>query len=47
MHAAVFEAGWDAEALIPRHRAVIAREHRGRGVRSLAWIGRMRITSVA
>jgi len=31
MHAAVFEAGWDAEALMPRHRAVIAREHRGRG----------------
>jgi hypothetical protein len=31
MHAAVFEAGWDAEALRPRHRAVMAREHRGRG----------------
>jgi hypothetical protein len=39
MHAAVFEAGWDAEALMPRHRAVIAREHRGRGreVLSLDW----------
>jgi len=31
MHAAVLEAGWDAEALMPRHRAVMAREHRGRG----------------
>jgi hypothetical protein len=29
MHEAVFEAGWDAEALMPRHRAVIARAHRG------------------
>ena len=39
MHAAVFEAGWDAEALMPPHRAVIAREHRGRGraVLSLDW----------
>ena len=39
MHAAVFEAGWDAEALMPHHRAVIAREHRGRGreVLSLDW----------
>jgi hypothetical protein len=39
MHAAVFEAGWDAEALRPRQRAVIAQEHRGRGraVLSLAW----------
>jgi hypothetical protein len=39
MHAAVFEAGWDAEALMPRHRAVIARQHRGRGreVLSLDW----------
>jgi len=31
MHEAVFEAGWDAEELLPRHRAVIAPEHRGRG----------------
>jgi hypothetical protein len=31
MHAAVFEAGGDDEALMPRHRAVIARAHRGRG----------------
>src|SRR5262245_15765055 len=39
MHEAVFEAGWEAEALLPRHRAVIAPEHRGRGreVISLAW----------
>ena len=39
MHAAVFEAGWDDEALMPRHRAVVAREHRGRGreVLSLDW----------
>jgi hypothetical protein len=31
MHAAGFEAGWDAKALMLRHRAVMAREHRGRG----------------
>jgi hypothetical protein len=31
MHEAVFEAGWDAEGLWPRHRAVIAPEHPGRG----------------
>jgi len=39
MHAAVFEAAWDTEALMPRHRAVIAREHHGRGreVLSLDW----------
>lgn len=39
MHEAVFEAGWDAEGLLPRHRAVIAPEHRGRGreVISLDW----------
>jgi hypothetical protein len=39
MHAAVFEAGWDAEALMPHHRAVIARDYRGRGraVLSLDW----------
>jgi hypothetical protein len=39
MHEAVFEAGWDAEALMPRHRAVIARAHRGCGreVISLDW----------
>jgi hypothetical protein len=39
MHEAVFEAGWDAEGLLPRHRAVIAPEHQGRGreVISLDW----------
>ena len=39
MHEAVFEAGWDAEALMPHHRAVIAGAHRGcgRAVISLAW----------
>jgi hypothetical protein len=31
MHAAVFEAGWDAEALMPRHREGVAGAHRGRG----------------
>jgi hypothetical protein len=30
-HAAVFEAGWDAEALRAPHRAVMAHAHRGRG----------------
>ena len=39
MHEAVFEAGWDAEALLPRHRRLIAPEHRHRGreVISLDW----------
>ena len=39
MHAAVFEAQWDAEALMPRHRAVVAQEHGrpGREVISLDW----------
>ena len=39
MHEAVFEAGWDAERLMPRHRAVIANAHRGCGreVISLDW----------
>lgn len=32
MHAAVFEAGWDSEGLLPRHRAVVARAHQGRGL---------------
>jgi hypothetical protein len=31
MQAAVFEAGWDVEHLMPEHRQVIAPEHRGRG----------------
>jgi len=39
MHAAVFEAGWDSEQLMQRHRQVIANEHRGRGreIISLDW----------
>ena len=39
MHEAVFEAGWKAEELLPRHRALIAPEHRQRGreVISLDW----------
>jgi hypothetical protein len=39
MHEAVFEAQWGAEELLPRHRAVIAPEHRNRGreVISLDW----------
>jgi hypothetical protein len=39
MHEAVFEAGWAAEALMPRHRQVVAGAHRGRGreVISLDW----------
>jgi hypothetical protein len=39
MHEAVFEAGWEAEALMPRHREVVAGAHRGRGreVISLDW----------
>ena len=39
MHEAVFEAGWEAEQLLPRHRALIAPEHRQRGreVSSLDW----------
>lgn len=31
MHAAVFEAGWDSEGLLPCHRAVVAADHRGQG----------------
>jgi hypothetical protein len=39
MHEAVFEAGWEAEELLPRHRRLIAPEHRNRGreVISLDW----------
>jgi hypothetical protein len=39
MHEAVFEAGWEAEQLLPRHRGVIAPEHRKRGreVISVDW----------
>jgi hypothetical protein len=31
MHAAVVEAGWATEALMPRPRQVVAGAHRGRG----------------
>ena len=39
MPEAGFEAGWEAEELLPRHRTLIAPEHRGRGreVISLDW----------
>jgi hypothetical protein len=39
MHEAVFEAGWDSQALIQRHRTTVALDHRGRGreVISLDW----------
>jgi hypothetical protein len=38
MHEAVFEAGWEAEALMPRHREVVAgHQGRGREVISLDW----------
>jgi hypothetical protein len=32
MHAAVFEASGDSEGWMPRHRAVVAGAHRGRGL---------------
>src|SRR5512144_2434869 len=32
LHAAVFEAGWNSEGLLARHRAVVAGQHRGRGL---------------
>jgi len=39
MHEAVFEAAWDADRLMPCHRAIVASDHRGRGreVLSLDW----------
>src|SRR5215831_15178425 len=39
MHEAGFEAQWQAEGWLPRHRALIAPEHRNRGreVLSLDW----------
>lgn len=39
MHEAVFEAGWEADELLPRHRGLIAPEHCGRGreVIALDW----------
>jgi hypothetical protein len=32
MHAAVFEANWDSDGLLPRHREVVSGYHRGRGL---------------
>ena len=32
MHTAVFEAPWDSESLLPRHREVVSGYHRGRGL---------------
>jgi hypothetical protein len=39
MHGSVFESGWGSDALIQRHRAVVAPDHCGRGreVISLDW----------
>lgn len=39
MHEAVFEAGWDDEALMVKHRSVVVRDHQGRGreVIALDW----------
>ena len=39
MHEAVFEAGWDTDALLPLHRKVVAPAHQGHGreVLSLEW----------
>ncbi len=39
MHGSVFESGWDSAALIQRHQAVVAPDHRGQGreVISLDW----------
>jgi hypothetical protein len=39
MHHAVFEAGWDSEEMMPKHREIIAPEHRVKGeeVISLDW----------
>ena len=37
MHATVFEAGWDTDRLLPRHRALVAWEHQGRGREVLSW----------
>jgi len=36
MHEAVFEAGWEADALLPLHRQVVAPAHRGRGREGLS-----------
>ena len=39
MHEAVFEAGWDADGLMGKHREVVGTDHQGRGreVVSLDW----------
>jgi len=39
MHAAVFEAGWDSEELMQQHRAIVGKQHQGRGreIISLDW----------
>jgi hypothetical protein len=39
MHHAVFEAGWNSEKVMPKHREIVASEHKGRGeeVISLDW----------
>jgi hypothetical protein len=39
MHEAVFEAGWDSEELMQKHREAVSLEHRGKGkeVISLDW----------
>ncbi|MDV2994842.1 MAG: hypothetical protein N4J56_004496 [Chroococcidiopsis sp. SAG 2025] len=39
MHAAVFEAGWDSERLMARHRELMGKQHQGKGreVISLDW----------
>jgi len=36
MQAAVFEAGWDSDELMRRHREVVAGTHRGRGLEVIA-----------
>ena len=36
MHAGVFEAGWDSDELMRRHREVVAGAHRGRGLEVIA-----------
>ena len=39
MHAAVFEAGWDREALMQQHRVIVGKAHQGQGreIISLDW----------
>ena len=47
MHEAIFETGWDAEALMPHHRAIIAPAQPGQGRPSSVSTGPMRIMSAA